>query len=127
MSLWYRILFSDKAYEKNLQVKTYILRSDQVAYLLNNPNEEPEQLIGSEIATATNYLVVRVKNMGEKHAWGTLACTVPAVWDPINVPIVSIGDEFCNYIISLDKIAVLFSHDTFAPKVTFKWYQLYTK
>ncbi len=113
--------------KKNIQVNAYILTSDQAAYLLSHSDEEPVQLIGSKLATTTNYLVIRVKNKGEKHAWGTLACTVPGVWEPIKIPAISIEDQFCNYIISIDRTAVAFSHHTFAPKVTFKWDQLYTK
>lgn len=128
IGFWDRLFLSDKAYGKNIEVKTYILTGDQAAYLLANPKVEPEQRIGGELAgTSVNYLVVQVRNIGKKHAWGTLACTVPGVWEPINVPIVSIGDNYCNYIISLDQIAVSFSHHTSAPQVTFTWHQLYTK
>ena len=124
-----RILFSDKAYAKHIEVKAYILSDSQASSLLADPSKEPIQLIGSELSKfPRKYLVVRVKNLGHKHAWGTLACSVPAVWNPIKIPILSMGDQdFCNYLISLEGISVVYSFETFAPEITFEWAQLYTK
>jgi hypothetical protein len=122
------LLFSDKGYAKEIEVKAYILTEKQSAELLANPSIEPVQLLASELADRSpKYLVVRVKNMGEKHAWGTLACSIPRVWNPIKIPIITMEENFCNYLISVDGIAVAFKDETYLPKITFEWDQLYTK
>ncbi len=107
-------LFSDKAYASQIEVKAYILTEQQSADLLANPSVEPIQLIGAELSkSTTKYLVVRVKNLGNKHAWGTLACTVRGVWNPIKIPIISIERNFCSYLICLAGTSVAYSHETF--------------
>jgi hypothetical protein len=103
MNLFDRLMFSDKAYAKHIEVKTYILTDKQSADLLADSSQEPTQLFASELARFSKlYLVVRVKNLGNKNAWGTLACSVPRIWDPIKIPIISIRDDFCNYLICLE-------------------------
>lgn len=123
-----RLFFSDKAYARHIEVKTYILTDEQASGLLASPSNEPVQLIGSELAKSRKkHLVIRVKNLGKKHTWGTLACSVPGIWETLKIPIISIQDDFCDYLICIDGAAVAFSHDNFAPHVTFEWDQLYTK
>lgn len=123
-----RFFLSDKAYAKHIEVKTYILTENQSADLLANPSREPKQLLASELARfPKRYLVVRVRNLGNKHAWGTLACSVPRIWSPIKIPTISIHDEFCNYLICIDGLSVADAHENFIPKITFEWDQLYTK
>lgn len=128
MGIWNRMLFSDKSYANHLEVKAYILTDRQASSLLANPSDTPIQLIGSELAKfPRKYLVVRVKNLGNKHSWGTLACSLPRVWDPVKIPIITIGQDFCDYLICLEGIAVVDGHEALAPKVTYKWDKLYTK
>lgn len=123
-----RFIFSDKAYAKHIEVKIYILTESQSADLLANPSKEPIQLFSSELSKfPKKYLVVRVKNLGDKNAWGTLACSAPRIWEPINVPIINIRDDFCNYLICLEGSYVAGSDENFIPKLSFEWDELYTK
>ena len=123
-----RFFLSDKAYAKHIEVKAYILTDSQAADLLANPSKEPTQLLANELANYPKiYLVVRIRNQGNKHPWGTLACSVPRIWDPIKVPAISIRDEFCNYLICLEGFSVAGSDENFIPKITFEWDELYTK
>jgi hypothetical protein len=123
-----RFFLSDKTYAKHIEVKAYILTDKQSADLLDTPLKEPTQLLASDLAKfPKKYLVVRIKNLGKKHAWGTLACSVPRIWNPIKIPAISIHDDFCNYLICLEGLAVAESHENFMPKITFEWDQLYTK
>jgi hypothetical protein len=122
------LLFSDKAYAKKIEVKAYILTERQSADLLADPSKEPIQLLASELAKfPKKYLVVRVKNLGDKNAWGTLACSVPRVWDPIKIPVINIRNDFCNYLICLEGSYVAGNDEIFIPKITFEWDKLYTK
>lgn len=128
MSLWNRMLFSDKAYAKQIEVKVYILTHGQAADLLANPSKEPVQLLSSELSKFSKfYLVVRVRNLGNKHAWGTLACSVPCIWEPVKIPIISLYEDFSNYLICIDGTSVAMSYENFIPKLSFEWDQLYTK
>ena len=122
-----RWFFSDKAYAKQIEVKTYILTDSQASALLADPSKEPVPLIGKELSKfPKRYLAARVRNLGELHACGTLVCSVPGIWDPIKIPITRIDDDFCDYLICVEGASVTCSHETFAPKVTFEWDQLYT-
>jgi hypothetical protein len=128
LNIFERFFFSDKAYAKHIEVKAYILTEKQSADLLADPSKEPTQFLASELAKFPKlYLVVRVKNLGNKHVWGTLACSVPRVWHPIKVPTISIHDDFCNYLICIEGFSVAYSDENFIPKITFEWDQLYTK
>ena len=128
LNIFERLLFSDRAYAKCIEVKAYILTEKQSADLLADYSKEPTQLLASELSKISKlYLVVRVKNLGNKNAWGTLACSVPRIWHPIKVPTISILDDFCNYLISVEGFSVVHSHENFIPKITFEWDQLYTK
>lgn len=128
LNFFEKFLFSDKAYAKQIEVKAYILTEKQSADLLFDPSKEPIQLLASELAQSSKlYLVVRVRNLGNKHVWGTLACSVPRVWHPIKVPTISIRDDFCNYLICLEGFCVAYSDEKFIPKITYEWDQLYTK
>ena len=123
-----RLFLSDKAYAKHIEVKIYILTESQSAHLLADPSKEPVQLLASELADfLKTYLVVRVRNLGNKNAWGTLACSVPRIWVPINIPVINIRDDFCNYLICLEGSSVAYSDENFFPKLSFKWDELYTK
>ena len=127
LNLFERFLFSDKAYAKHIEVKAYILTESQSADLLADPSREPTQLLASELSQFLKlYLVVRVRNLGGKHAWGTLACSVPRIWHPIKIPAISIRDDFCNYLICLEGFYVAGSDENFLPKLSFEWDELYT-
>ena len=123
-----RFFLSDKSYAKHIEVKAYILTEQQSSDLLANPSIEPTQMLASELSTfPKKYLVVRVRNLGDKNAWGTLAGYVPRIWSPLKIPIISIRDDFCNYLICLEGFSVADSHEPFTPQLSFEWDQLYTK
>ena len=127
-SPWDNLFYSDKDYANQIEVQTFILTPSQAATLLANPSEKPIQLIGNDLSQSRKiYLVTRVRNLGNKHAWGVLDCTVPAINGPVKIPIASIQKQFCAYLICIDRTLVALSHEMFAPEVTFIWDQLYTK
>ena len=123
-----RFFLSDKAYAKHIEVKIYILTESQSADLLADPSKEPIQLLASELSHfPKKYLVARIRNLGNKHTWGTLACSVPRIWHPVKIPTISIHEDFCNYLICLEGSSVAYSHENFVPKLSFEWDELYTK
>src|ERR1700677_4924697 len=70
-----RILFSDKSYAKEIEVKAYIITREQACAALCDPPVQPIQLDKSELVGKKKYLFLQVRNGGKKHAWGTLACS----------------------------------------------------
>ena len=126
LTLFEKFLFSDKFYARNIEVKMYILTEKQSAALLKDPSKEPVQLFSSELVQVSNkYLVVRVRNLGNYHAWGRLACSLPGVWSPVKIPIIGLGECFSDYFICITGIAD--SNEPSLPKLSYKWDQLYTK
>lgn len=128
LNFFERFLFSDKAYAKHIEVKTNVLTPTQASTLLANPTQEPAQWTADELNNApSKYLVVRVKNQGKKTAWGSLTCSVPCIWEPLRIPVISIGEEFSCYLISLDGYRIRKKKTDAIPDITFEWTELYTK
>ena len=47
----YRWIYSDKGFAKNIEILTYLLTDEQVAYMLSHPNEEVRQPTRQEPTT----------------------------------------------------------------------------
>ncbi|KKM14528.1 hypothetical protein LCGC14_1705240, partial [marine sediment metagenome] len=63
-----KLLFSNKNYAKQIEVKTYILTQEQVAQLFKDPDKEPHFFTSKELnnlARRKRYCVIRVKNLGK--------------------------------------------------------------
>src|SRR3990172_1984849 len=92
MNFFDRVLFSDKPYAKEIEVKAYIITKEQACAALCDPPQQPTQLDKKELVGKKKYLFLQVRNTGKKHAWGTLACSVPSYHVPIKVPIFDINN-----------------------------------
>ncbi len=122
------VLFSDKAYAKEIEVKAYIITREQACAALSDPPEQPTQLDKKDLYGHKTYLFLQVRNLGKKHAWGTLACTVPRYHVPIKAPIFDIDNPntYNTYILHLGSLGLVPS-ETGAPKISVEWDELYTK
>lgn len=123
------ILFSDKAYAKEIEVKAYIITREQACAALCDPPQEPIQLDKKELRGSNKtYLFLQVRNTGKKHAWGTLACSVPSYHVPIKVPIFDINNpkNYNTYLLHLGSL-MLVPSETGVPEISVKWDKLYTK
>lgn len=124
------VLFSNKAYAEEMEVKAYIITQEQACAALNNPSQEPVQLDKKELLNKNTFLFLKVRNNGPKHAWGTLACKVPTYHTPIKLSIYGVGrlDKkiFNVYLIQLGSLGIVPS-ETGIPKISFEWDELYTK
>lgn len=123
-----RTLFSDKSYAKEIEVKAYIITQEQACAALCDPPQQPVQLDKNELGGEKTYLFLQVRNTGKKHAWGTLACRVPAYHVPIKVPIFDINNptNYNLYLIHLGSLMFVRS-ETGTPKISIEWDELYTK
>lgn len=123
-----RVLFSDKAYAQEIEVKAYIVTREQACAALCDPSEEPIQLDRKDLYGHKTFLLLLVRNMGNKHAWGTLACKVPRYHWPMKVSIVDVNNpkNFNIYLLHLGSLMLL-PHEIGAPEVSIEWDALYTK
>jgi hypothetical protein len=123
-----RILLSDKAYAKEIEVKAYIITQEQACAALCDPPQQPIQLDNKALYGKKTYLFLQVRNAGKKHAWGTLACKVPRYHVPIKVPIFDIDNpkNYNSYLLHLGVI-VLTDSKPDTPKISVEWDELYTK
>ncbi|NGX49755.1 MAG: hypothetical protein K940chlam5_01359 [Candidatus Anoxychlamydiales bacterium] len=127
-----KLLFSNKSYAKQIEVKTYVLTQEQVAQLFKEPNKDPIQLTVNELGKATRetkkrYFVVRARNLGDLHAWGILSCKVRYIREPLKIPMISIRDQFCDYIICVTGFIISPQDDSPYPDISYEWSELYTK
>jgi hypothetical protein len=126
-----KMLFSNKKYAKQIEVKTYILTQEQVAELFKNPDKEPKLLTSEElnvIANEKRYCIFRVKNLGELHAWGKLSCKIPGINGEIFLEIPCIRKSYyCDYLICISGVYVSSGKDYQYPVITYKWAELNTK
>jgi hypothetical protein len=128
MNFFDRIMFSDKAYAKEIEVKAYIITQEQACTALCDPQQEVIQLSKKELGGNKTYLFLKVKNMSNKHAWGTLACKVPRYHGPIKV---SVGDldnqkNYNIYLLHLGSLAFIPS-STGIPEISVEWDELYAE
>lgn len=121
-------LFSDKSYAKEIEVKAYIITREQACAALCDPPEQPIQLDKKGLYGHKTYLFLQVRNTGKKHAWGTLACSVPSYHVPIKVPIFDINNpkNYNTYLLHLGSL-MLVPSETGIPKISVEWDELYTK
>ncbi len=125
-----KLLFSNKSYAKQIDVKTYILTQEQVAELFKSPNTEPNLFTSKELNNLTRkkrYCVIRVKNLGELNVWGVLFCKIPGINGKVKVEIPSIERYFCDYVVCISGVYVSSGEDSPYPIVTYEWSELYTK
>ncbi len=129
MNLFNRLLFSDKAYSKKIEVKAYIITQEQARAALCNPLKDPVQLDKKELYGKKTYLLLRVRNTELKHAWGILNCKILPHPNPLRVSIgdlVSKSDEYNTYLLQIGSLELL-PNETGTPEVLIGWDELYTK
>ena len=123
-----RVLFSDKSYAKEIEVKAYIITQEQACAALCDPPQQPTQLEKKDLIGKKKYLFLQVRNTGNKHAWGTLACKVPSFHAPIKVDIGGLDNpkNYNIYLLHLGSLGFLPS-EAGIPKISVEWDELYTK
>jgi hypothetical protein len=123
-----KILFSNKTYAKNIEVKTYILTQEQVAELFKDSDKEPIQLTVQELnKNNINYFVLRVKNLSNSHAWGTVSCKARTIHKPFKIPIFTIKNQFSNNILDIRGTVIAEAFNSSYPDISYEWSELYTK
>ena len=123
-----KMLFSNKNYAKQIEIKTYVLTQEQVAELFKNPNKDPVSLTITELNKIDKlYLVARLKNIGTAHAWGIINCKVPNIGIPIKISLVNIREYYCDYVICLGSPVLFQENNNLPPIISYEWSEIYTK
>lgn len=125
VDLFSRLLWANKKYAKTIEVKSYVLTSEQIKLLVNEPLQEPLQLSNKELEQKLVHLVLRVKNRSEAVAWGTMAYKLKHVnWASIDIICFpSKFGETQDYILPLG--AIFLGAREELPEVQLKWTDLY--
>ncbi len=127
-SLVNRILYSNKSYAKQIEVKTYILTQEQVSDLFRDPSKEPTSLSVDELNHISDiYLIIRAKNNGNKVAWGRLLCKTPGIQDPIQIDLPVVRSFYCIYAVCIADVFISRNKKSKYPDISYEWKELYTK
>ncbi len=127
MNFFDRLLFSDKAYAKKIEVKAYIITQEQAQAALCNPSHELLQLDKKELYGKKNYLLLQVRNTDITHAWGVLTCRVPSYDVSIKLPIFDLAStkKHNTYLLQIGSPELL-PNETGKPEISIGWDELYT-
>ncbi len=123
-----RMLYADPDYANEIEIKAYIITEEQACAVMDHPQQEPVQLANKDLYRHKIYLFLQVKNVGMKHAWGTLSCAVPRYHIPLKVSLFnpSSQEEYSIYLVHLGSL--MLTPDTpGVPKFSVDWDELYTK
>ncbi|NNM43941.1 MAG: hypothetical protein HKM07_06325 [Chlamydiae bacterium] len=123
-----RWLFSNRGYAKEMEIKTYLLTDEQLAWSLSHQDEEIKQPSQKDLYNRNVNLLLRIKNHRGASAWGSLAWkTKYQGWQMLQVGGLSCYDKkFADFVvpIGIQKVA---NSDELPEEVRVKWLSLYTK
>jgi hypothetical protein len=119
------MLFSTSSYQKYIIVEPLLLNKTDVTKLLNGYDiNNHSQSFKNEIYDI--YLVARIKNIGNKGAWGILVCNIEGREVKIHVTgLPGNMDKYLDFFIPVD-IVPLRPMDK-ALTIEVKWEKLYSK
>lgn len=127
------ILFSNKAYSKNIIVQTQFATKETIGKLIDDSKDDLSSIpreTNSDLQGKTNYLFVRIKNFENMSAWGKLSCSINDR-RPIEIDIPSLASNMSywnHYVITFG--GIIFptkSEKNGIPKIECSWDQLYAK
>lgn len=121
------MLFSNTNYAESIEIKTYLMNNIHVSKVFQQGSEEIIQPPFNEIDMKKLYLVVMMKNNGNKAAWGKLKCSVSqrelAI---INVPVIGPNmNDFAIFTVPVHGIRIPRSSDK--PMLNVAWKKLNAK
>lgn len=100
-------------------------RDEAFQCLLTQPDDLPLQ---ESRSISKPYLVIRIMNPNNRHAWGVVRCVIPNIYRPVDVRIHSLpsnSTEWDWYLISLGSVAI--NHTNDPVKIECKWKEIKLK
>ncbi len=117
-------MFEQNSYAKNIDIRAYILKKDQICTLINDA--EVVQLNYKELWGNDIYLAVQIKNTGNLTSWGKLLCSINKR-EPIGIEVQLLGrrmEHYLNYLIPVN--GILPPHLNQVPEIELNWFKIYT-
>ena len=117
----------DMGYTKKMEIKSYLLTDEGAIDLLQNPQKEISQPEQKELYNNNVNVVLRVKNLKRKTAWGTISYKIEEkrlFVDMINIE--GESNRFNNYVISVGNI-ITSDEKTLPKSLDAKFKTLYTR
>ncbi len=133
MASW-DFLFLNNSYRQNIKAEAYVVSEEQTIDLLKDSVIKTDslktyhQLFDMTNRRETAYLFIRLKNVGDKGAWGKLRCKdkVGYLNHEVIIPFMTAQMQgWNNYIISLNGSSWGI-YDS-VPEITVEWDKVYTK
>ena len=118
-------LFQSKQYSDQIKTESYLMNKDQIYSLLKDG--EKKQLSYDKLSNDTVHLVVGLKNVGNKGAWGTLLCKIEKDKE-VNIYVPHLTPNmknYANFIVPLEGFVFPVSKNI--PKISIEWKNLYSK
>lgn len=99
--LIYDFIASNKSYSKKIIIENLFMTAEEVSTLFK-PNNPATKIESQKMNTSSKnplYLVIRLKNTGNKRSWGVLTCQTFECGE-CEIPIVILADkQYKNYVI----------------------------
>ena len=126
------IIFSNKNYSENLIVQSRLASKEKLNVLFNDNNEDLSTIYSEtvpELSSKRTYIFVRIKNIGNKAAWGTLSCQVVTRGSlNFDIPILGPNTAQWNHYVLANNGLIFPSHlSGKVPAITCTWNNLFTK
>ena len=125
------LLFYNKAYKKNTQLRGYLLTDEQIVqagnFYLENEQFSPQQLsFGQLNKHKQSFMVILAKNTGNKQAWGTLRCKIRN--ESAEVSVLALHPRMKQSAVWIVPIGnAILGEGPNKPQVKVKWKSLYVK
>lgn len=123
-----RWIYSDTDHAKNIEVLTYLLTDEQVAYMLSHPNEVVHQPSNTELRLKNVNTVLRIRNLTNEIAFGKLLWCMPdEAWGIVEIHYIPTPEQskrYSNIVIPMGLLS-LKRNDSPPDPITVKWDELY--
>lgn len=125
------LFFYKPAYEKNTQLRGYLLTDEQIIqsgnFYLENEQFNPQQLNFDQLNKhKKSFIVILVKNTGDKQGWGTLKCTVRN--ESVEVSVLALHPHMRQSAVWVIPIGnTILGEGPCQPEVVVEWKKIHTK
>lgn len=124
----YRWLYTDRSHAKNIEVLTYLLTDEQVAYMLLHPNDVIQQPSNKDLRFKYVNVVLRIRNLTGGIASGRLSWGIgkdeAKLVDIVEIPILGQAQKYSNIVIPIG-IVIVSNNNLLPEPILIKWKELY--
>ena len=127
VTIFESLYFSNRSYSKSITLLPYLVDSSHVALVFQNTLGDFNQPKISELDKTDLYLLIRLKNNGNRVAWGALKCSINGrEFNDVTIfPLSANMDNKINYVVPLGG-AILPNLGDY-PSIKLSWSKLLAK